>query len=64
MTTMTIERAEHISAQWRTAAGDDSPAGPLFSAGVFAEADIVAKELIITLHGCSACTASTTRACC
>lgn len=64
MTTMAIELAEETAAKWRTTADDSNPAGPLYSGGVFAEADIVATEFIVTLHGCSACTASHTSECC
>ena len=51
--------------QWRTEAGQDNPAGPLFSGGVFAEAEIASEAAQTTLHGCgTACTGSQTRYCC
>jgi Family of unknown function (DUF6229) len=56
--------AEQTVAEWRTAAGPDNPAGPLYAAGIFAEADIIATELILTRGTCSACTASHTGECC
>jgi hypothetical protein len=64
MTAMTIGLAEETAAKWRTTADESNPAGPLYSGGVFAEADIVAREFIVTLNGCSACTASHTSECC
>ena len=64
MTTATIDIAEETAARWRTTADADNPAGPLYSAGIFAEADIIAVEAMLTLHGCSACTASSTSECC
>ena len=64
MTAMTIELAEETAAKWRTIADDSNPAGPLYSGGAFAEADIVAKEWVVTLHGCSACSASGAGECC
>jgi Family of unknown function (DUF6229) len=64
MTAMAIELARETAANWRTTADDSNPAGPLYSGGAFAEADIVAQEWIVTMHGCSACTASHTTDCC
>jgi len=64
MTAMTTELAQETAAKWRTTADDSNPAGPLYSSGVFAEADIVAQEFIVTLHGCSACSASGAGECC
>lgn len=53
---------------WRSSAGTDSPAGPLYAAGAFAEADIAAPDMVSTFArytlGCSACTASKGRPCC
>lgn len=61
---MDIQNAD-LSTQWRNDAGQDNPAGPLFSGGVFAEADIASESIQTTLHGCgTACTGSTTRYCC
>jgi hypothetical protein len=39
MTTMTV--AERTVEQWRTTAGADNPAGPLYAFGAFAESEIV-----------------------
>jgi Family of unknown function (DUF6229) len=50
-----------LVAQWRN--GGDSPAGPLFAAGNFAEADIVnATGMFYT--GYSSCSGSLTHECC
>lgn len=51
------ELVEH----WRD--GGDSPAGPLFAAGMFAEADITSSECGMTNCG-TECTGSYTRYCC
>ncbi len=51
--------------QWRNEAGENNPAGPLFSGGAFAEAEIASESAQTTIHGCgTACTGSTTRFCC
>ncbi len=60
---MDIALAERMAAEWRTTGGPGNPAGPLYASGIFAEPDILEAEAIYT-HGCSACTASTARACC
>jgi len=43
---------------------DDSPAGPLFTGGKYAEADIVGAVVILTRGTCSSCTASRGGECC
>ncbi len=48
-----------LVAQWRN--GGDSPAGPLFAAGQFAEGDIVNSAFELTY---SSCTSSSPVACC
>ena len=63
MTVKEAEIAERTAEQWRTNAGDDNPAGPLFAAGTFAEADLIEAETSYTGH-CSACSASHTIWCC
>lgn len=55
----TLNGAELI-AQWRN--GGDGPAGPLFAAGQFAEADIVNATSLYT--GYSSCSGSLTHECC
>lgn len=56
----TLNGAELV-AQWRN--GGDSPAGPLFAAGQFAEADIVSATFEFT-YNYSACSGSLTHPCC
>lgn len=56
-----IDHTEDLAARWRTDAGDDNPAGPLFSTP-YAEADLV--QPIVLARTCSWCTASTTAHCC
>ena len=51
-----------LVAQWRKG-GKQSPAGPLFASGDFAEADIVNATAEIT-WGCSGCSGSHTWPCC
>jgi hypothetical protein len=63
MTVMEIELAERAAAEWRTTAGPDNPAGPLYASGVFAEPDIVEAEAKYT-GVCSVCTASRNIQCC
>ena len=48
--------------QWRNRE-DDNPAGPLFAAGEFAEADIINATAEFGTR-CSACTGSTGNPCC
>lgn len=50
----TPDAAERIE-QWRNNGVQDNPAGPLFAAGEFAEADIVnaTSEFITRCSGCS-----------
>ncbi len=55
----TLGGAELV-ALWRN--GGDSPAGPLFAAGQFAEADIVNATQIGTEY--SSCSGSLTHPCC
>ncbi|WP_433180251.1 DUF6229 family protein [Actinoallomurus sp. CA-150999] len=63
MTVKEAEIAERTAEKWRTTAGDDNPAGPLFAAGTFAEADLIEAETSYT-GICSACSASHTHPCC
>jgi len=59
----TTERAEELVAQWRISADEDNPAGPLYTGGDYAEADIITATFTLTTH-CSSCTASRTVHCC
>jgi len=58
----TLSGAELVD-RWRNGGEQDSPAGPLFAAGEFAEADIVNATAEIT-WGCSGCSGSYTHPCC
>ena len=49
-------------AQWRNGREQGNPAGPLFAAGQFAEAEIVSATPTITCG--TACSGSWTRECC
>jgi hypothetical protein len=50
--------------QWRNDANDNNPAGPLFVAGAFAEADIACETGTGSGWCGTACTWSRTRQCC
>lgn len=56
----TLSGAELVE-HWR-GGGQDNPAGPLFAAGVFAEADITTSECGATCG--TWCSGSLTRDCC
>ena len=56
----TLDGVELV-AYWRNH-GEDNPAGPLFAAGEFAEADIVNAAPALTCG--TACSGSFTRHCC
>ena len=56
----TLSGAELV-ARWRNGS-QNSPAGPLFASGEFAEADIVSATPTITCG--TACSGSLTRECC
>ena len=58
-----INHAAELVARWRSDSSIDSPAGPLFSAGRFAMADIVCETGPSTVRP-SACTGSMTVHCC
>jgi hypothetical protein len=47
---------------WRNGGAQDSPAGPLFASGEFAQADIVNATVLDT--NCCLCTGSHTIQCC
>jgi Family of unknown function (DUF6229) len=51
-----------LVAQWRDQGNQNNPAGPLFAAGEFAEADIVSATPGLTCG--TACSGSFTRQCC
>jgi hypothetical protein len=58
----TSDSAE-VVAQWRDQGNQNNPAGPLFAAGEFAEADIVNATAEYWTCG-TACSGSITRQCC
>lgn len=55
-----------VVAQWRISAEFGNPAGPLFAAGEFAEADIVCitSEYSFGCTRCSPCSGCVTHPCC
>lgn len=58
-----IESPELIVARWRSQADEENPAGPLFTAGRFAEADLVEAQSADTARP-TACTFSLHHECC
>ena len=58
----TLDGAELV-AQWHNHGEKDNPAGPLFAAGEFAEADIVNATAEFVTR-CSSCTGSSPVQCC
>jgi hypothetical protein len=63
MPTDLLIRPSALVDQWRTAASDFHPAGPLFSSQ-YAEYDLINDGRAETPASCSACTASRTGQCC
>ncbi len=57
-----IQDGAELVAQWRTQGNQDNPAGPLFAAGEFAEADIVNATPKITCG--TVCSGSVGHPCC
>jgi hypothetical protein len=55
---------QEISARWRIQAGLDNPAGPLFTGGKNAEADIVCETGTLSGKCGTACTGSGNYQCC
>ncbi|MEY2564977.1 MAG: hypothetical protein QOH88_3170 [Verrucomicrobiota bacterium] len=53
----------NLVAQWRNSEMDN-PAGPLFSSGEFAEAEIIGQSFVFTNQCGTACSGSATRECC
>ena len=51
-----------LAAHWRNGGAQNSPAGPLFASGEFAEADIIDELGLYT--GYSSCSGSLTHPCC
>lgn len=57
-----VETNVDMGTQWRTAADEANPAGPLFESGALTVADIIEDARINT--GCSLCTGSIRVHCC
>jgi len=57
MGTTLLANAEQTIARWRVDAGADNPAGPLYTAGEFAEYDLMAEEVTLSpIPHCPICT--------
>ena len=56
--------ADALVAEWRNSADESNPAGPLFSGGEFAEADIAGDFIHMTGQCGTGCSGSRTRQCC
>ena len=63
---MNMSSAADVVSEWRNEAGEDNPAGPLYSHGIYAEADIVSEASDLTGRPCGStgCTGSRTTLCC
>lgn len=57
------ETPDQKVADWRTGKATDSPAGPLFTSGTYAQSEITRQGRVGTGH-CSACSASGHSQCC
>ncbi len=55
---------QDVSARWRNQADLDNPAGPLFTGGKSAEADIVCETGTVSGKCGTVCTGSLTNQCC
>lgn len=55
---------DQLAHAWRRTASDDNPAGPLFTGGRWAEADLLDLGLVETRQFPSLCTGSRTIPCC
>ncbi|CAD0312711.1 DUF6229 family protein [Xanthomonas hortorum] len=61
---MSEESRNDLVEYWRSHAGDDNPAGPLFISGAYAEADIGCEAAAVTEQCGTICTGSATFQCC
>jgi hypothetical protein len=59
-----ITRGQDLAAMWRSSAGPDNPAGPLYTGGQYAQADLTQRTGTGTGHCGTACSYSYTRYCC
>jgi hypothetical protein len=59
-----ITRGQELAAAWRSGAGADNPAGPLFTAGRYAQSDLTQRTGTGTARCGTACSASRTKFCC
>lgn len=55
---------DSVISSWLSSGDDESPAGPLFTGGKYAEADIIGAIIRETRGTCSSCTASRGSQCC
>ena len=61
-----MQTTSETASRWRTDAAADNPAGPLYAAGKFAEADIASPGRTLTRLSCfarTACTAQGSQCC-
>ena len=64
MTIDQLRRAQETVNGWRTEGMDDSPAGPLYSGGRYAQADLAQRTGSGTQRCGTACSGSRTYYCC
>jgi hypothetical protein len=59
-----LEESQLTIAAWRDGTGPDSPAGPLFTGGAYAESEIAASDQVKTVQCGTVCSYSAGRECC
>lgn len=64
MSTLELMKADELVAMWLAGAGDDNPAGPLFTSGEHTEADITMTGPGQSGRCGTACTGSSKYQCC
>ena len=65
MQTISKQNPEKTVKEWRTGVAADSPAGPVFSSGAYAQSEItMTSPEILTTHCGTDCTYSQTHYCC
>jgi hypothetical protein len=59
-----LEESARTVAAWRDGTAEDSPAGPLFTSGPYAESELTATGEVRTAQCGTACSYSAGRECC
>lgn len=59
-----LQESDRTVAAWRDGTGADSPAGPLFTGGAYAESELTASGQVRTVQCGTVCSWSAGRECC